>query len=160
MTKTIKGIIAGVGVTFIMSALILVKTAMHILPGIDAVLIFTNISQIYFGTGANTAYGWALFFAISGVLYGALFGGLERLWPGRTDLTKGLWFGFFVWLVAMLVFAPLAGFGWFAFNYSIQAPILSLVGHLLYGAVLGVFYAWLNQERPLQIKEPYLHSPS
>jgi len=160
MTRSVKGIIAGIGAAIVMSALILLKTEMRVLPGIDAIQVFTNISQIYFGTTADAAYGWMWFLGIAGVLWGVLFGGLERLWPGRTDLTKGLSFSLFAWLVTMLAFTPLAGFGWFALDYSIQAPWLALAGHLVYGTVLGVFYAWLNSEGPLEMKEPYVNPSS
>lgn len=160
MNRSIKGIIAGIGATLIMSALILLKTEMQILPRIDAVQVFTHISHNYFDTAVNSAYGWMWFFAIAGVLWGALFGGLEKHWPGRTDLTKGFWFGFCAWLVTMIIFAPLGGFGLFASGYSMQAPWIALFGHLIYGGLLGLFYAWVNNEKPLDIKEHHIRPSS
>ena len=56
-----------------------------------------------------------------------------------SPLTKGILWGATLWLVAGLVVMPMMGAGFFGTaNGGMMAAVASLIGHLVYGALLGV----------------------
>jgi len=78
------------------------------------------------------------------VVFGRSVGGIG------SGLNKGLLYGGFWWLLGPLTLMPLfmgmgLGVNWNATASITMAP--SLMGHLLYGAILGTSYVWLR-ERP------------
>ena len=66
--------------------------------------------------------------------YAVLF--VNRL-PGR-GLVRGATYGVVPWLLAQLVVMPMMGAGFFSGSFVSAAG--SLMGHLVYGAVLGAIY--------------------
>jgi hypothetical protein len=58
-------------------------------------------------------------------------------------VAKGLSFGVLAWLLMMLIPLPLAGAGLFGMRMGMMAPVMTLVLHLVWGAVLGATYAGL-----------------
>lgn len=50
---------------------------------------------------------------------------------------KGTLVGVAAWLVMMVVVMPMAGAGFFALNIGLMATIMTLVVHVIFGAVLG-----------------------
>jgi len=91
--------------------------------------------------GFPVILGWLAHFMIGTVLalfYVYLF--IGRL-PGAPWL-KGLLFGLAPWLLAQVVVNPVMGAGVFAANAP--APVMmvmgSLLGHVVYGAVVGIVY--------------------
>ena len=83
--------------------------------------------------------------AVIGVSFATLF---DRLVQGASSgLGYGLFYGAIWWLLGPLTLMPFMmgmGFGvnWNATAASQMLP--SLIGHLIYGAILGVSYAWLR----------------
>ena len=76
---------------------------------------------------------------------------LGRLATGiRSGLRYGLLYGGAWWLLGPLTLMPLfLGMG-LGVNWSLTAAVTmlpSLVGHLMYGAVLGTSYAWLRDHK-------------
>ncbi|MBI4263922.1 MAG: hypothetical protein HY657_06085 [Acidobacteria bacterium] len=68
--------------------------------------------------------------------------------PGNPAL-KGTTWGLILWLVAQVVVMPMAGAGLFsAAMGGMMAAAGSLVGHVLYGAVLGVIAGEAVRTRP------------
>ena len=83
--------------------------------------------------------------AIIGAGFGVLLGrGIRRLVDG---LTRGLAYGGIWWLLGPLTLMPLfMGMG-LGVNWNLVAAgnmLPSLVGHLVYGAILGTSYAFLK----------------
>lgn len=101
-----------------------------------------NIGRMLAGfMGIPVAIGWAAHFMIGTVLaviYAAVFA--ARL-PGSA-LMKGMLFGLIPWFMAQVVVNPMMGAGVFAVNTPAPAAMVmgSLIGHLVYGAVLGGVY--------------------
>jgi len=87
--------------------------------------------------GGVVALGWAAHFMIGvglAVIYAALFA--HRL-PGPGPV-RGALYSIAPWLVAQLVVMPMMGAGFFSGSALVAAG--SLMGHLVYGAVLGAVY--------------------
>lgn len=96
--------------------------------------------------GAPVIVGWMAHFMVGVILavgYGALF--LTKT-NSNAALKNGAIFGLIPWLMAQIVVMPmmsiLNGGGYFSgfFSGSIMVAMASLMGHLLYGAVLGSIY--------------------
>ncbi len=96
----------------------------------------------------SAAYGFLVHMvnsAIIGAGFGVLLGrGIGRLVDG---LTRGLAYGGIWWLLGPLTLMPLfMGMG-LGVNWNLVAAgnmLPSLVGHLVYGAILGTSYAFLR----------------
>jgi uncharacterized membrane protein YagU involved in acid resistance len=92
--------------------------------------------------GGVTALGWMAHFMIGTTLataYAAFFA--ERL-PGP-PVVRGMLFGIAPWLLAQVVVMPMMGAGFF--SGSLMAATGSLMGHLVYGAVVGTVYGQTDQ---------------
>ncbi len=92
--------------------------------------------------GGVTGLGWIAHFMIGTTLataYAAFFA--ERL-PGP-PVVRGMLFGIAPWLLAQVVVMPMMGAGFF--SGSLVAATGSLMGHLVYGAVVGTVYGQTDQ---------------
>lgn len=75
--------------------------------------------------------GWVVHFMIGVVGYGAAIALLDRHLPGNSHVWHG---------VMMVMLMPMAGAGLFGMNMGPMAPVMTLVLHLIFGAVLGWVY--------------------
>lgn len=136
-----RGIAAGFIATGVLSILMIAKAFL------DRLSVFDAVAAIHRLTGGPWVMGWAGHFLIGTILWGLLF----ALWfprlPGGRGLTRGLVFSLFAWMAMMLLFLPIAGYGFF--GVAIGWPLIgfTLLMHLIYGAVLGVSYASLTAQR-------------
>lgn len=132
-----KGMIAGLAATIVLSLLMLMKTAMGLMPELDMVGMLSRMM----GSSGTPAVGWAVHFVIGVVVYGGLFALLDPRLPGGTHTVRGIVLGVVGWLLMMMVAVmPMAGAGLFALNLGIMAPVMTLMLHVIFGAVLG----WTN----------------
>jgi len=122
--------IAGVIGTLAMTALLIAAPMME-LPPMNVGAMLGSVM------GGSLVIGWMAHFVIGIVLalvYALLF--VNRL-PGR-GFVRGAAYGVVPWLVAQLLVMPTMGAGFFSGSFIIAAG--SLMGHLVYGAVLGAIY--------------------
>ncbi len=103
-----------------------------------------SIKMIAMMVGSESALvGWIVHLAISaifGVAYGVAFGALRPYWAA------GLGYGFLWYLLGPLTLMPLfmgMGLQWSA--AAVAGTVPSLIGHLIYGGVLGFVYGRLEQ---------------
>lgn len=91
------------------------------------------------------AVGWGIHF-LMGVAFALLYAGVfERRLPGGA-LARGAIYGVFVFVLAQLVFMPLVGGGVFS-RGDLQMLAGSLLGHLVYGGVVGWIYGLQSASR-------------
>jgi hypothetical protein len=95
------------------------------------------------GNSVNHVIPWALSYFNGSVVLGFIFGHSYQRLPGRTGLTKGLVFGFAVWMAMGLIFFPTIGKGWFAAQtgLGIAPTLFTLAMVLTYSVTLGVAYS-------------------
>ncbi|MCI0578542.1 MAG: hypothetical protein L0332_18775 [Chloroflexi bacterium] len=98
----------------------------------------------------SLAVGW-LYHLFNSAVIGAIFGWFpgNRIHNYTTGLGWGALYGFAWWILGGLILMPLL-LGMPAFAPLMMAemqPVAlgSLVGHLVYGLVLGIAYVWLHQ---------------
>ena len=125
-----RGIVAGLAATIVLSALMLMKQAMGIMPELNPVEMITQMM------GAQTPIvGWVIHFFIGSVMWGVIYAWLDSSLPGPHWI-RGVIFATGAWLVMM----PMAGEGFFGVNMGMMAPIATLMLHWIFGAVLGWVY--------------------
>ncbi|MBX2991820.1 MAG: DUF2938 family protein [Bacteroidetes bacterium] len=129
-----KAVLAGLAGTLVMTVVMLMAPLIGMPP--------MPIGNMLAGfMGIPVALGWAGHFMIGGVLaviYATVFA--NRL-PG-SPFVRGALYGLIPWFIAQIMVNPMMGAGMFASNTP--APIMmvlgSMLGHLVYGAVLGAVY--------------------
>lgn len=123
--------LAGLGATAAMTMLMLAAPMM----GMPKMLIGDMLGMfLHIGSAA----GWVMH-AMIGVVLALIYAGVvaEGL-PGNRAV-RGMLYGFVVFLVAQLVVSPMMGGGVFS-GGNVSMIMGSLLGHLVYGAVLGGVY--------------------
>jgi len=128
------GLIAGFAATVVLSILMIAKSMMGVMPALDV------ISMLSMMMGTPAAMGWVAHFMIGTIAWGGGFAVLYGLIPGGSALIKGIVFGIAAWLAMMIVVMPMAGAGLFGMNFGMMAPVMTLVLHIIFGAVLGLVY--------------------
>ncbi len=128
-----RAIVAGVIGTAAMTLMTTMAGLMGIKMDIPAMLSgFMNVP---------TAVGWLAHFMIGtmfAIIYAALFA--SRL-PGAPWM-RGALYGLFPFLLAQIAVMPMMGMGLFTANAPNQWMLVmgSMIGHLVYGAVVGATY--------------------
>jgi hypothetical protein len=135
----IKGMVAGFVATIVLSALMLMKAMMGVMPELNPIKMIADT------LGAPPAVGWVMHFMIGTVLWGTLFAWLDPTLPGESHWLKGIVFAVGAWLIMMIVMMPMAGAGFFGTHLGMTAPVMTLILHIVFGFVLGAVYAL---ERP------------
>lgn len=133
-----KGLIAGFVATVVLSALMLMKSAMGLMPQLDTVAMLSSMM------GGGPTLGWLAHFMIGTVAWGGLFALTEQYLPGPSLWVKGIVLAVGAWLMMMIAVMPMAGAGFFGMNLGMVAPVMTLMLHVIFGAVLGGTYAALQ----------------
>ena len=133
-----RAIAAGLIATAVMTTLLLIEPSVG-LPTIAIGQILSTalgLAPAYLGIGA--AVGWGIHFVV-GVVFALVYAGVfSRRLPGRA-FVRGVLFGSMVFVLSQLVFMPLVGGGFFS-RGDVEMLAGSLLGHLVYGGVLGWIY--------------------
>lgn len=137
MTNLKNGFLAGFVATAVLSVLMVAKGMMGVLPELDVAAMLAMMM------GAPIIVGWIAHFMIGTVAWGGGFAILYDMIPGGSAVLKGIVFGIVAWLGMMIVIMPMTGAGFFGMNFGVMAPVMTLVLHIIFGAVLGKTYALL-----------------
>ena len=140
MSRLLKGITAGFTATVVLSVLMVFKQMMGVMPELDVAQMLTAMLGL-----PNVAFGWVMHFIIGSVVWGVLFAIVAPHLPGGV-VTRGTLFGIAAWLMMMVAVMPMAGAGLFGMQLGIMAPMMTLLLHIVYGAVLGWVYGALTAD--------------
>ncbi len=142
--KWTRAIAAGLIGTLVMTAVGLWVAPLMGLPP-------TNPANLLAGAmGGNLLLGWAGHLMIGIVL--ALIYAVVAPWLPGLPPVRGAIYALAPWLVAMVAMMPMMGMP--AFGGSAGPAISSLVGHLVYGAIVGAIYGApqpANAARPVRV---------
>jgi hypothetical protein len=147
MSNSMKGMLAGLVATLVLSGLLLLKSTMNLVPELNLIRLLVNLGSI------STVQAWMDHFIIGVVVWGLLFGAYDSLAGRPAPWLKGVIFGLFAWLVMMAAFMPLAKVGFFGSRIGPMAAVVTLIYHLVYGAVLGTTYGLLSAWVPVKAPE-------
>ena len=131
-----KGMLAGLVATIVLSLLMVLKAMMGLMPQLDLPKMLAGMM----GSPDMPIIGWIVHFAIGIVVYGVAIAALDSKLPGTSRVGHGVMLGVIGWLIMMVVLMPMAGAGLFGMNMGIMASMMTLVLHLIFGAVLGWVY--------------------
>ncbi len=146
MNKLASGLIAGVVATVVLSILMAMKTAMGVMPELNIISMLAGMM------GGAAIVGWLIHFMV-GTGYGIAFSQINRLLPGNSFVVKGIVIGIIGWLIMMLMLMPMMGAGLFAMKMGMMAPIMTLILHIIFGAVLGFVYSKLTHQNLARLDE-------
>lgn len=144
--NTRRAALAGLVGTGSMTALWMVEPKLG-LPLLAVGNILSSLLAVVTAYGSvGPVVGWTIHLVIGvtlSLLYAAALVG--RL-PGP-PIIRGLLYGLLIFILAQLVFMPLVGAGVFSRG---EPPMLlgSLIGHLVYGGLVGVIYGGSSRLRP------------
>ena len=131
-----KGMLAGLVATIVLSLLMVLKAMMGLMLQLDLPKMIAGMM----GSPDMPLVGWIVHFAIGIVVYGVAIAVLDSKLPGTSHVGHGVMLGVIGWLIMMVMLMPMAGAGLFGMNMGIMAPMMTLVLHLIFGAVLGWVY--------------------
>jgi hypothetical protein len=133
-TQTTRGIGAGFIATIVLSAIMVMKQKMGLMPQLNPIEMITQMM------GAHAlAVGWSVHFFIGTILWGAIYTWFDPRLLGPYWF-RGAIFATGAWLIMMIVIMPMAGAGLFGLKIGVMAPVAALVLHWIYGAVLGSLF--------------------
>ncbi len=121
MSNIVKGMVAGLAATVLLSLLMMGKAMMGVMPDLDVVAMLAKMM------GSSLAMGWIAHFMIGTIIWGGAFALFNNLIPGSGQVGKGVIFGVADWLMMMVAVMPMAGAGLFGMNLGIMAPMMTLV---------------------------------
>ena len=139
MNTHIAGIVAGLIATVVLSALMLLKGMMGMMPDLDVIAMIAGMM------GAGALMGWIAHFMI-GAIYGLVFSQVAGHGTTGATVARGVGLGIAGWLVMMIVLMPMTGGGVFgmAMPSGMMVPVATLMLHVIFRAVLGFSFERLR----------------
>lgn len=137
---------AGLIATGVMTALLLVEPSIGLPKIAIGQILSSSLGLASAHLAIGPALGWLIHFAVGIVLALIYAGAVRQRLPGA-PLGRGVLYGLLVFLVAQLVFMPLVGAGVFS-NGDLQLIGGSLLGHVVYGGLVGWIYGEAHQPEP------------
>jgi uncharacterized protein DUF6789 len=147
MSNSMKGMVAGLVATLVLSGLLLFKGTMNLVPELSIINLLMSLGSI------TAVQAWMDHFIVGVVAWGLAFGAYDSLASRPAHWLKGIIFGVFAWVVMMVLFMPLAKAGVFGWKIGPMAAAVTLIYHLVYGAVLGTTYGLLSAWVPAKAPE-------
>ena len=145
-SRIFPGIISGLIATVVISAIMVMKQAMGIMPGLDPVGMLSDAASQMLGIPHSPVVGWMMHFAIGALAWGLAFALIQDRLPFSGLGIRGIVFGIAAWLGMMLVVMPMMGAGFFGLAIGIGAPLMTLMIHIVYGLALALAYRRLAPE--------------
>jgi hypothetical protein len=137
MNNVSKGMVAGLAATVVLSMIMLMKGMMGLMPELNVIGMLAGMMK------SSAMMAWVAHFMIGAIVWGVLFAVLHEKLPGNSSLIKGIVFGIGAWVLMMIAVMPMAGAGMFGMKLGMMAPIMTLMLHAVFGAVLGGVFAKL-----------------
>lgn len=133
MNTLLKSMIAGFVATIVLSALMMIKSSMGIMPELNVIKMLAN----YFN--GPLAVGWLAHFFVGVVGYGVAFTIALKIASTQKSVILGIVLAIIFWLVMMIALMPMMGKGLFAMGMELgpKPAIATFVLHIIFGFVLG-----------------------
>jgi hypothetical protein len=101
-----------------------------------------------------------LFMAIIGLVIGAVFGSVYEYIPTVNAITKGLIFMLAIWVIfGLLIPLVLSAGGALPVALTATGIVTALVAALIWGAVLGLIFAWVVRKTGAPARRPIVRTP-
>ncbi|AWB57415.1 DUF6789 family protein [Colwellia sp. Arc7-D] len=143
-----KGVIAGFIATLVLTALMMMKKMMGVMPELDPIHMMSVMAAQKMGMETNMMVGWVMHFMIGAVAWGGAFAVLNNILPTQNQMIKGIILGIGAWLIMMVGPMVMAGNGLFGLALGPMAPVMTFMLHIVFGVVLGLVYQKLTHSTP------------
>lgn len=143
LNRAVCGVFAGLVAT---AVLWLLKLSKGVVPQLDTIHFLDRVAAALARAGAlphPPMAGWLWHLLIGTLCWGALFGVMVPVLPGRNPVVKGAAFGVITGLLVMLLVMPLEAAGYFGMQLTPWDPVISVFFHVVYGLTLGWVFARL-----------------
>lgn len=139
MNPLFRGLIAGFVATVILSALMIAKGMMGLMPDVNVIAMLAD------QMGGQMAVGWLAHFMIGTFVYGLIFAFVFAPLPFGNLALRGILLGVLGWAMMMVVIMPMMGAGLFGLSMpsGMMVPVATLILHVIFGFVLGAVYCTL-----------------
>ena len=133
MNKLLKGVIAGLVATIVLSVLMIMKGKMGLMPDVNVIAMLAS------KMGGNTVMGWLAHFMIGVIGYGLVYVYIFSKLPVKSVIVRGILLGTAGWVAMMIAIMPMMGAGLFGLNLAsgIMVPVATLMLHIIFGGVLS-----------------------
>ena len=137
MNKYTASIVSALIATITLSILMLLKNMMGLMPDVDI------IAMLSLQMGNNPLLGWMAHFMIGALGYGLGFALIFSQLKIGNMVVRGILLGIVGWVIMMMMVMPMMGAGFFGLQMpsGIMVPIMTLMLHIIFGAVLGLSYS-------------------
>lgn len=143
-TQIVHGMIAGLLGTVVLSALMMAKGMMGVMPDLDPVHMLSDMIAQKMGMEPNMIIGWVMHFMIGSVAWGGAFAAFNNALPGSSQIAKGISLGVAAWFMMMIGPMPMSGAGLFGLNIGAMASVMTFVFHIVFGVVMGKTFEKLH----------------
>ncbi len=141
-----RAVATGVIATASMTALLLIEPAIGLPEIAIGQLLSTSLSLTTALSSFGPAVGWLVHFGV-GIVWALAYAAFIMMRLPGSPLVRGLVYGALVFLLAQVLLLPLVGAGFFSRgDPSMLAG--SLLGHLVFGSVLGWVYGGAGAVQP------------
>ncbi len=136
MNQYVRGIVAGLIATIVLSILMYLKNMMGLMPDVDVIAMLAG------KMGGGAMMGWVGHFMIGAIVYGLAFAIIGGKLPGGSNVNRGIVLGVIGWLIMMVGLMPMMDGGMFGMSMpsGMMVPVATLMLHIIFGAVLGFAY--------------------
>ncbi len=147
MNKYVAGLLAGFIATVVLSMMMIAKALMGLMPDLNVIAMLSHMAHAKMSMPASPVTGWLLHFMIGTVAWGLAFAALFDRIPGASCLAERHPVRY--WCLGADDGRAHAHGGrrLFGLNLGIAAPVMTLMLHILFGAVLGASYSYLRLQR-------------
>jgi len=134
MNKLLKGIIAGLVATVVLSVLMIMKGKMGLMPDVNVIAMLAS------KMGGNSIMAWLAHFMIGMIGYGLAYVYIFSKLPFNSNIVRGILLGVAGWLAMMIAIMPMMGAGLFGLSLAsgVMVPVATLILHIIFGAVLSI----------------------
>ena len=139
MNKYMAGIIAAFIATIVMSALLLLKGVVGVIPDLDVIAMLASMM------GIPPVLAWVAHFMIGSIGYGIIIALVAGTNSTKNFTLIGAVIGAAGWFMMMIALMPMMGNGLFglAMPSGVMIPIATLALHIVFGVVMGKTYTKL-----------------
>lgn len=134
-----RAIAAGLIATATMTALLLIEPSIGLPQIAIGQILSTSIAVTSAHLSLGAFSGWVVAFLV-GVVFALIYAGYFAGHLPGSPFTRGVIYGVLVFLLAQIIFMPAVGGGLFS-RGDLHMLVGSLLGHVIYGGVLGWTYA-------------------
>ena len=133
MNKFVKGIVAGLVATIVLSVLMIMKGKMGLMTDVNVIAMLAS------KMGGNSVMAWVAHFMIGMIGYGIAYVVIFSKLPFSSVLLRGVALGMAGWIAMMIAIMPMMNAGLFGLNLAsgIMVPVATLMLHVIFGAVLS-----------------------